>query len=323
MTTHIQWFVSWIFKGSRLVANWLSVLLLALASTALTAQDIEPKTVYLVGSGNDSLDQHIENLLNEQLPSEVTLHPVSRDQVGALGAAPVITVGPTAFTEVRQENPDVPVIAMLTEKNFLDDYAARSPGQVSGVFYDVPLIRQALTGKAILPHATQIALLATPDSVELYEPLLQQLPAFGLSARMFMVDDRDSLIPTLVRALGYGDFLLAAPDSAIYNPRTIKHILLTAYRRNKIVIGPTEAYVKAGALASSYTPFPEMADQVADILETYFETGELPPPTYPNRFKVEINRQVARSLNIPLPDREKIARQVEDQLGTPAEVSDD
>lgn len=321
MTTHIHRLVSLIAGVAGFFRACLPPLILALASTALCAREGEQQTVYLVGSGNASLDQHIENLLTERLSPELTLEPVAREQIGLIPKAPVITIGPTAFSEVMQENPDTPIISLLTEQNFLADFASRSPGQVSGVFYDVPLIRQALTGKAILPQATQIALLATPDSIELYEPLLQQLPAFGLSARIFMVDDRDSLIPTLVRALGYGDFLLAAPDSAIYNPRTIKHILLTAYRRNKIVIGPTQAYVKAGALASSYAPFPEMARLTNEFLNTYFETGRLPPPAYPEDYKVEINRQVGRSLNIPLPSREEIADRVQQRLDDGGETS--
>jgi len=302
---------------------WASILLLVITSCSLSAQEAGPRTVYLVGSGNTALDQHINSLFTNRLGAQLSLEPISIDQVAGLRDSLVITIGPTTFSEVRQENQNIPIISLLTERNFLEDFAARSPGQVSGVFYNVPLIRQALTGKAILPQSTRIALLATPDSMELYEPLLEQLPAFGLSARVFLVDDRDSLIPTLVRALGYGDFLLAAPDSAIYNPRTIKHILLTAYRRNKIVIGPTQAYVKAGSLASSYAPFTEMVQLASEFVSSYLATGTLPPPAYPEEYNVEINKQVARSLNIPLPDREDIARKVNQQLSNHGEAADE
>jgi ABC-type uncharacterized transport system substrate-binding protein len=296
---------------------------LAIACSSLSAQENAARTLFLVGSGNTALDQHIQNLFSENLGEQLSLEPIGIDQVAGLRNSLVITIGPTTFSEVRQENRNIPIISLLTERNFLEDFAARSPGQVSGVFYNVPLIRQALTGKAILPQSTRIALLATPDSMELYEPLLEQLPAFGLSARVFLVDDRDSLIPTLVRALGYGDFLLAAPDSAIYNPRTIKHILLTAYRRNKIVIGPTQAYVKAGSLASSYAPFTEMVQLASELVSSYLANGTLPPPAYPEEYKVEINKQVARSLNIPLPDREDIARKVNQQLSNHGEAADE
>lgn len=301
----------------------LPLMLLGLASQPLSAGETIPQTVYFMGSGNDALDQHIKNLLVEHLDEQISLEAIGVDQVAAVTDSVVITIGSSAFSRVRQANPDAPIVSLLTERDFLDDYAIRAPGQISGVFYDVPLIRQALTGKAILPQATDIALLATPESVELYQPLIDQLPAYGMSARVFLVDDRDSLIPTLVRALGYGDFLLAAPDIAIYNPRTIKHILLTAYRRNKIVIGPTQAYVQAGSLASSYAPFSEIVQLASEFVETYQKTGKLPLPSYPRQYKVAINKQVGRSLNIPLPDREEIASTVIQYLDTNGETSDE
>lgn len=312
--------------GSRiqgLVHKTLWLLLLAVFSTFVSSQESTARTVYFAGSGNAPLDQHLVQLLKAELEPSISLVEVTDEQLAALDSGPIITAGPSAFSRAWQANRSAPILALLVDKSFISGFADRSPGQITGVLYDVPLIRQALTGKAILPQATKIALLATADSVELYEPLIDKLPAYGMSARLFLVDDDDKLIPTLVRALGYGDFLLAAPDSAIYNPRTIKHILLTAYRRNQIVIGPTQAYVKAGSLASSYAPFPEMIEMADDFLTKYFETGEFPAPSYPEDFRVEVNAQVARSLNIPLPSREDIAQRVDRQLTANGEVADE
>lgn len=308
--------------GSFVYKAFFSLILIVLSGFS-NAQETSPRTVYFLGSGNGPLDQHLTQLLERELERETDLIKVSEEQLATLPDAPIVSVGPAAFSRARQANRSAPILAMLVEKSFISGFAERSPGQITAVFYDVPLIRQAITGKVILPQATKIALLATADSVELYEPLIDQLPAYGMSGKVFLVENSDKLIPTLVRALGYGDFLLAAPDNAIYNPRTIKHILLTAYRRNQIVVGPTQAYVKAGALASSYVPFSEMARMSSEFLETFFERGEFPAPTYPDEFRVEVNAQVARSLNIPLPSREDIAARVEQQLSTAGEVSDE
>ncbi|MHA7809566.1 MAG: ABC transporter substrate-binding protein [Marinobacter adhaerens] len=299
------------------------ILYLSVSAMVANAQEAPARVVYFVGSGNAPLDQHLTALLKRQLGPATSLNEVSDDQLATLENSPIITVGPAAFSRARQANRSAAILAMLVDRSFISAFAERSPGQISAVLYDVPLIRQALTGKAILPQATKIALLATADSVELYEPLIDELPAYGMSARIFLVESNDNLISTLVRALGYGDFLLAAPDSAIYNPRTIKHILLTAYRRNQIVIGPTQAYVKAGSLASNYAPFPEMVEMAGSFLSTFFETGAYPEPSYPEEFRVEVNAQVARSLNIPLPSREDIATRVDRQLTINGEASDE
>ncbi|MBW4933087.1 ABC transporter substrate-binding protein [Marinobacter sp. F4206] len=282
--------------------------------TSVNAQEASNRTVYLAGSGNTALDQHVQALLEERLGDNVGLATISDEQIPMVEDTPVVAIGPSAFSRVRQANRSAPILAMLVEKSFIDGFAAMAPGQISGVLYDVPLLRQALTGKAILPHANTISILATTNSVELYEPLIDELPAHGMKARVFVVDNDEDLIPSLVRALGYGDFLLAGPDDAIYNPRTIKHILLTAYRRNKIVIGPSQAYVRAGALASSYAPFPAMADLGVEFIDQFLATGKFPKPAYSPLFQVEINNQVARSLNIPVPDREYINQYVQDAL---------
>lgn len=278
--------------------------------------------IYLVGSGNTALDAHVAGLLAEQLGDEATLVPI-RDDQGMLGTDnPAVTIGPVAFSRIRQMNRNAPILALMVEKTFIQGYASRSPGQVSAVYYDVPLLRQALTGNAILPQTKQIALLATTESVDSYEDLIDQLSAYNLQARVFITHSDDQLIPTLVRALSYGDFVLAGSDDAIYNPRNIKHILLTAYRRNKIVIGPSQAYVKAGVLASSYAPFPAMAEMAGRYLRKYLVDGRFPEPDYPDDYRVEVNQQVARSLNIPLPERDWIAAQVDELIRSGREDSE-
>lgn len=243
------------------------------------------RSAYIAGSGNAALDDHVARLLTKQLGDQVTLEPLTESQLTVLENEPVIAIGPAAFSRVRQANRDLPVLALLVDKDFIEGYTTRFSGQLSAVYYDAPLLRQALTGKVILPpQATRVALLATTESVELYEPpLIDQLAPYGLEAKVFIADTEDQLIPSLIRALSFGDFLLAGQDDAIYNPRNIKHILLTAYRRNKILIGPSQAYVKAGALASSYAPFTEMAELAASHLITYFDSGAFPAqPTLTN-----------------------------------------
>lgn len=299
-------------KGA-IIRAVIALVLLAGASQSF-ATEKAVSTVYISGSGNTALDQHIISLLAQKLGESFSLIPITDDQLPTITTNPVVTIGSAATTRVHNTNPSIAILSLLAERAFISDLSSQFPGQISGIPYDVPLLHQALTGKAILPQATRIALLATEESASHYNQLLEQLPAYGMEAKVFMVENTSDLIPTLVRALGYGDFLLAAPDTAIYNSRTIKHILLTAYRRNMIVIGPTQAYVKAGSLASAYTPFPAMAELAARFLENYFSDGQFPPPAYPDGYGVVTNNQVARSLNIPLPDKNDIGEMVQKAL---------
>ncbi len=278
------------------------------------AINASPPVAYIATSGNAVLDKRISDLISSHLQSNVELQTLSENQLHLLKNEPVIAIGPGAFARVREGNRTAAVLAVLVEGQFINAYADKSDGRITGVLYDVPLLRQALTGKAILPQATKVAMLASPEHAESYKELVDLLPDYDLEGQVFVASSKDQLIPTLVRALSYGDFLLGGNDEDIFNPRNIKHILLTAYRRNKILIGPNQAYVKAGAMASSYAPFHAMANTAAYYLETYLQTGKFPAPGYPDSFSVEVNQQVARSLNIPLPDREWIANAVDELL---------
>src|SRR5690554_1219996 len=292
------------------MAFWLLLCFLWMGSKVQAAAITHP-VAYIEGSGNAALDQHMTNLVSKELDGRVDLVPLEAKHLPVASGRPVIAIGPAAFSGLLDKEVTAPIIALLVEKQAIENYLDKTGEQLTAVFYDVPLLRQALTGKAILPQATRVSVLATLDSADMYEPLIEQLPAYGLEGRVSIVSSDDQLIPTLNRALSYGDFVLAGLDDTIYNPRNIKHILLTAYRRNRILIGPSQPYVKAGALASGYAPFEAMAKQAAEALLAYFDSGKLPAPGYPDQYRVDVNQQVARSLNIALPNRKWIAETVD------------
>ncbi|WP_323751052.1 ABC transporter substrate-binding protein [Marinobacter sp.] len=262
-------------------------------------------------------------LIEDRSSPGIELKLIPDSQLAKIKNEPVVTIGPGAFERLLREKPNAAVLGTLVEQQYLDAFPHETTSNMSAVYYDVPLLRQALTGKAILPHATKVSILASPDDISLYDPLLARLTDFGLKGQVFIVTSKNQLIPTLIRALNYGDLLLGTPDQDIYHPRNIKHILLTSYRRNKILIGPSQAYVKAGSLASSYPTYSSMADKTAEYLTYYVENGTFPPASYPETYSVEVNRQVARSLNIPLTQPEQISKRIEELLLSPPQATSD
>ncbi|MFC4259011.1 ABC transporter substrate-binding protein [Marinobacter lacisalsi] len=270
--------------------------------------------VYLQGSANPTFNLRFKELLQEQLGSRIDIR-----SYGSLGnfegpPGPVITLGQEALNQVIEQDTHRPILALLVGRSYLEGISSDHSAPVSAIFYDPPLLRQALIGRVILPQASRMALLARPGEASRYDTLIEQLAYYDIEARVFLVSGEDALIPALNRALGFGDFLLATPDEAIYNARTIKHILLTTYRRNRLVIGPGHAFVRAGVLASSYVPLADYTETAARYIREWERNGKLPASAYPDDFSIEINRQVARSLNIPLPDTQRIIEEVKRML---------
>ncbi|WP_111496287.1 ABC transporter substrate-binding protein [Marinobacter bohaiensis] len=278
----------------------------AAPSVKLSESPGTPHIVFLAGSENLSFNLLFRQRLEKALPNNIKLMNYSARAQSQAPRALVITLGPSAVNDIVQQDRPVPTLALMVTESQFAQYRALERPDLSAVYLNPPLKRQALLGQQILPQASRIAVLAEPGQEQRYSTLAEELAPYGLDLRTFTVESPENLVSTLSRALNYGDFLLGTPNPEIYNRQTIKHILLTTYRHNRILIGPERAFVQAGALASTYTPTEAVVKQTVDIIRQYVASGQLPAPDFPDQYSVLFNEQVARSLNIPLPEATEV-----------------
>lgn len=168
------------------------------------------------------------------------------------------------------------------------------------IWSDPPIERQIALLKTMQPGIRHVGVLFSGDSVFLLPEIMQALQAADLlmytygwpgpawSGRNDTRGLNDLMDSTQV--------LLGIDDMQVYNPNTIKRILLSNYARKKGLIGPTAAFVKAGSLASSYSSKENWLKTLHDLLKT--PTEQWPPSLYPDTFEVLVNQQVVRSLGI-------------------------
>ncbi len=167
--------------------------------------------------------------------------------------------------------------------------------KIQSAIYSEPPVQRQLDLARLLFKDARLALILSdeaPDWVSREIGLLQ-----GDDFTVFAWKPEDSLNRTLKEALAEHDVLLGTLDRGVYNPSTIKNILITAYRQNIPLVGPHQAYIRAGAIATTYS---SLADTVKRLVEI-IESDVLPPPGYNPYFSVIVNEQVARSLDIVLP----------------------
>ena len=121
-------------------------------------------------------------------------------------------------------------------------------------------------------------------------------------------------LPTAIdKLLQNSDVLLALPNYDIYNRRSVKDILLSAYRLRIPVIGFSDSFVNAGAIAATYSSPDQIAKQLISIILDRMKNGKLPDSgkVYPEYFSVSTNKQVASALDIYLPDDSTIKSSIE------------
>lgn len=185
--------------------------------------------------------------------------------------------------------------------------------QSSALFRDQPLARQIQLARTLLPDAqSALVIHSQPLFVDAAATAMQRASNFTLN--VYAVDIAQDWAKPLSRWVSENDVLIGIEDKDLYNRSTIRSVLLTTYRHGKVLIGPNRAFVGAGSLASAYTSPEQYLLQLQSMVQIWHDSRVLPPPQYPTLYQININRQVASSLGLTLPDDQVLLKTLKNQL---------
>lgn len=126
-------------------------------------------------------------------------------------------------------------------------------------------------------------------------------------------DPRDSR--PLQHLLANSDVLLGLDDADLFNSKTAKNLLLSSYGRQMALIGPNAGFVRAGALASTFSDQDDWLAVLDQLLDQ--PPARWPRSLYPVRFGVSGNQQVARALGLEPIDPNAAAKALAEGEPTP------
>lgn len=188
----------------------------------------------------------------------------------------------------------------------------------SAVYWAPSLTDQLRLARRIMPGLRRVGLLAGEQDLARVQALRNASAAQHIEL-VVRQTDRDLLVRQVAALAALTDVLLAPVNNDLFNRDNLKAVLLAAYRQNRVFIGPSPAYVRAGALASLYATPETLAANVADAIREHQRHGHWPPPAQASRFDVITNPQVAHALGLHLPDAAVLTRllQAEEAVSWP------
>ena len=302
--------------------RFLCVIVLAGLSLHGRAWAEEAVTVLLSEDGGaySEFANHLSDVLGQVGGAKtsvrvITLNHLKSEDLARSGHSPLlVAVGTPAMTAMARKPPAVPVLNVLVPRASFRSVARTSARTqdsrfFSAIFFDqswgrqFALIRYAVPGR-------RVGILLGKDSAELSASLSAPARVAQMTASIDVAADEADLLPALKRLLSNSDALLAVPDATIYNRNNIANILLTSYRARVPLFGFSAPYVKAGALAAVYSQPWQIAQQVAEIIQTLPASGSLPAPQSPRYFSVSINPQVRLSLELGMDDEAQLLQKL-------------
>lgn len=289
---------------SRLLRAAALLILFATFPAASAPQRSETTngSLQIVVEDDTEVTRHIVRELKGAFPEALVAQAAS---ITKASPAVYIAVGPTALRALLTRPVSGAVIALFTSNRLYNEIVAGTTDArrltVTGIYADPSPEEQLRLTAAIFKRRVAVAVLITERTAH----LLPLLNAAAAQTDTDLIIERMSTADELDRALNRvsnAPVLLALPDSTIYNSQAVRHILLATYRRNQAVVGFSESFVNAGALASTYSTVEDIIIQVREILVEYANSGRLPNPQFPKYFRVATNDHVARSLNLLIDD---------------------
>lgn len=212
----------------------------------------------------------------------------------------VVTLGSHASKLAKERIKEIPVVfcMVFNPKQMIGS-------NITGVSMEIPAEIQIKGIKEILPDAKNMGLIYSPGSKADYEAISWVYGQNGFKLITRKVDLEEELSGALKDISSQIDCFLMIPDSKIYSPISVKHLLIQSLREGFPVIGLSSLYTKAGALFSFDCDYEDLGRQAGGITLRILN-GEKPgdiAPSIPKKTKLSLNLATAERLGIKIPSQ--------------------
>ncbi len=207
--------------------------------------------------------------------------------------AAIVTLGAKATGMVARHAPAVPVVNCMVIGG-----ADGKPGAATVVPWDVPVDASIGWMKRLLPNARNVGILFDPaHNTRRAEDGAAALKRAGYTPVLEPVPGPSALPSALARLANSVDVLHAIPDTTVFTPEHSRALLLFSFRNRIPLTGPSEAWVKAGALYAVEWDWGDLGRYCGALALRQVPGSRVAPPLAP-RTRLIANAQASRQLGI-------------------------
>ncbi len=277
-------------RAARRCAAALAAVLLAGALLPLGAMAAERLVV--ITSGELGSYQQVQAGLQHAFPGAemMQVNPdVATAVAHALARLPrdaaIVTLGRRASVLVAEVAPPNPVVNCMAR----GEPAARG----SAVPLEVPLDTQIAWVKRLIPAARNVGILFDPAQNERRVPeLTAAWKRAGFVPVLEPVAGPAALPGALTRLTQNVDVLYAIPDTTVYAAEHSRPLLLFSFRNRVPLVGPSEGWVRAGALYALEWDYADIGRFCGALALRHLAGTKAPAPP-PPRTRVVVNARTA------------------------------
>lgn len=206
----------------------------------------------------------------------------------------IVALGAAAAAAVARAGPPGPVVNCMV----LGGEDAKSATAAVSVPLQIPAETQILWMKRLLPNARNVGILFDPAQNE--KRAAEDAAALARAGYVPVqepVTGPTALPNALNRLINRVDVLHALPDTTVYAREHSRALLLFSFRHQIPLIGPTEAWVKAGALYALDWDYTDLGRYCGALALSRLAGAKAHAPA-PPRTRLVVNARSAEQLRI-------------------------
>lgn len=222
------------------------------------------------------------------------------EQVKYSAAGVVVTLGTLATQTVVQANLELPLVATL----ILNDKDIQHARDATAVVLDFPVTTQFQWLKRFLPHQTAVGVLFNPKAnQDFISKVLPEAPHFGMKLITREVNTPQEFPEALASLTRKAEVLWGIADPIALSPQASESLLLSSFHNRIPFIGPSTAWVKAGALYALDRDYRDIGAQCGEVILKILQGSRASdiPPTPPRNIVYAVNLRTAAHMKITMP----------------------
>lgn len=264
-------------------------------------------TVHIVSSGQsksyETALQAIQKNLKAHSP-QLSVTTTALTQFSPVNLAEddlIITLGNEAIQSISQQVSNLPVIHSFAEVNDLPS----SAGNWAAAVISQPLLTMLKVMDPLLANQYKNELLIAYSASN--QTIRQQVASNAKLTHGMVsaipINEGDKPAKYIEDKLFKAGALVSVNDSQVWRGENARWMLYQAYRYKVPVVGYSKKFLKAGALVSVYSTVEQIALKTAQLVQEWESSHQLAKKGifYAN-YNIEFNRNIARALNMDVPD---------------------
>lgn len=252
-----------------------------------------------------------ENLNKNTTVSKISFSEINNENLNEYNV--VVSIGYKAAKAISKYKTGSNIIySLIPDNESLQSNISCNKTTCYKIYIDQPVSRYVQLFKILFPKGKRLVFATKKENSKKSQQLKIASKSNSLIYKDIRIQKNKNISRTLINKLNNNDVLLALPNPGIYNANNAKSIILSTYHVNVPIIGYSKSFAKAGALISLYSSIDNIAEKTASIVNKIIKDGELKHKEYyPDKFTIEINSSVARSLDINIVSEGVIRRNIE------------